>query len=265
MAERETLTGRLRGFIRTRAERVAEFFGDKPAKPAKPAEPKPPPLPPMEQPPPVQGGRGDAESLMEQLSALSTATNEIYKRLSKMGYKEAAEAIVAIKPLAPQAPPAVPAPPVVPQPQLEEPPPQAPPALPKQQLPKPQRRTPDLKGSNMYIDWMPPGQAYRVLEYEWRRASIGSKRDDQGNPVDPLPPFAPRAIATGSPMDPGVQIPPGVLRSEGAFVAWANDHGFDQGLSIEIDGIIPRAGRSIISAADRPRITVLSGPGGRDD
>jgi hypothetical protein len=216
-----------------------------------------PPLPPGEPPPggPVGPGGDAAPQLMEQLSHLTVATNEIYNRLVELGYKDAAEAIVRV-PLAPVIPPeepAVPLPPVEPPIEIPEEPPT-----------EPEGRY-LLQGSNLFVPFMDPLNAWHRLKTMWEEASIGSPRDPvTGEPLDDAPPYAPDAYAKGSTLDPGVQIPRQAIVSADAFSQWAQNNGFSSGVAIEVDGLIAGPGRSVMSGGKSRRVKVPStiGPQG---
>lgn len=81
-----------------------------------------------------------------------------------------------------------------------------------------------------------PEDAFDELVKMWNKLSIGVKRRD-GIPVGKSP-FAPRAYARSSDVTLPEKIPLYAFSSPQAFKIWAEDNGFDKGLSIEIDGII---------------------------
>jgi hypothetical protein len=57
-------------------------------------------------------------------------------------------------------------------------------------------------------------------------------------------------------MDPGVRIPLRAMRSREAFVGWARENGYGPGLSIVVDGILPKGG-NVVGPMD-PRHTASS-------
>lgn len=75
------------------------------------------------------------------------------------------------------------------------------------------------------------------------------------DPIDPTPRYSPDAIAKGSEIDRGVQIPESALRDPTgqAFMDWAKENGLGHGLSITIDGLIAPPGRDVISASTERR------------
>lgn len=194
--------------------------------------------------------------MMEQLSSLAVATNQIYQRLVDLGYAQAAQAIVGVPPappMPPVPPPGAGLPELPPPPELPEPPeaPEAPPAEPSA---VPAERY-LLSGSSIHIPYVDPATAFRTLKSEWERAMIGSPRVG-GQPTDPRPKYAPDAFVRGNTLDPGLQVPSHAMRSENAFVAWAADNGYEQGLSVEVDGLIAPPGRGVITTVRNPDGTV---------
>jgi len=220
-------------------------------------------------PPSPAAPAGDAVELLGQLANLTLATNEIVHRLRKMGYTDAADAVLGVprtppaptpRPELPPVAPGVPTAPAV-SPELPAPPSPAPPAPPQEpppeppepDLPEPEPERPgkrySLRGSNIYIPHLVPDDAFDTLLSEWDRARIGLKGDD---PDAAIPPYAPDAIARGNSADPGMQIPPGALRSRSAFLEWANENGYGEGMSIVVDGLIAMPGRTVIASPGRP-------------
>jgi hypothetical protein len=194
--------------------------------------------------------------LVRELSNLVRATDELRRKLAALGYQEAADAIVGVPPV-PTPPPAPP--PEVPPPPLPPPPPEVPPPPPPppEELPAEERYF--LNGPGIHIPFEKDLRLlYQVIASEWRRASIGSRRDDKGNPIEPLPPYAPDALMRGGAADPGARIPVTALRSEGAFVAWAERMGFTDGAAIAIDGLIAPPGTKF--GGERKRTWTTLGP-----
>ena len=216
------------------------------ASPLEGAPPLPPDLPPGG---PVGPGGDGATSLMEQLSNLTIATNEIYNRLAQMGYTEAADAIVRV-PKLPTTTPTVE--PVVP-------PPVEPPVEPPLEVPEVPEARYLLQGSNLFVPFMDPENAWFHLKKMWEDASIGSPRDPvSGEPIDDAPPYAPDAYAKGSTLDPGIQIPRSAIVSSDAFSSWANENGFAEGVAIEVDGLIAGPGRSVMPSGQSRRVKTPS-------
>jgi hypothetical protein len=202
----------------------------------------------------------EIRELLEQLSQINAMSAEIAQRLDQLGAGRAAQAIVG-GPIPPPAPPAAPpAPPPQPAPTPEQPeepedpePPEEPPELPPE---KPQERY-LLNGSSIHIPFLDPTTAFQVMLRVWNEAKIGSPRkkvgeDANGRPImvptDASPKYGADAVARGTSLDPGIQIPPEAMRSESAFAKWADDHGLGQGLAIEIDGLVAKPGRTVTSS-----------------
>lgn len=95
----------------------------------------------------------------------------------------------------------------------------------------------------MLLPYMDPEQAFKTLAFEWQRAKIGSPRDANGKPIEADPPFAPLLVARGSALDSGQQVPMGALRSVNAFLEWSKENGFEQGISLRVEGLVKAPGR----------------------
>lgn len=247
--------------------------------------PKPPRKLPLPVPPRSEVDDGEpsqgqlpqqVKSLAAQLDALRKNEMEILQRLRELGYERVADAVSGV----PEPPQAGAVPPSEDLPELPTPPegavPPAPPSLPQaptpQRPPKPspdeqdreidqlppaeqrERRYP-LSGSSIQIPFdSDPATVFDLLSETWRRASPGSRRDPQTHePLDATPPYAPDAVAIGTPLDPGTQIPPSAMVSRGAFVRWCKQSGYGEGLSVEVDGLMARPGRVILPAVARAR------------
>jgi hypothetical protein len=208
-----------------------------------------PPLPPDMPPGGPVGPSGDAATpLMEQLSHLTIATNEIYNRLVAMGHQDAADAIVRV----PKMPTVTPEP-------IEPVPPVEAPEEPPQEIPEVPEARYLLQGSNLFVPYMDPENAWFHLKQMWEEASIGSPRDPvSGEPLDDTPPYAPDAYAKGSTLDPGIQVPRHAISSAESFTEWANENGFGSGVAIEVDGLIAGPGRSVMPSGRSRRVKVPS-------
>jgi hypothetical protein len=89
--------------------------------------------------------------------------------------------------------------------------------------------------------------AFKALLHSWNQAMIGSPRGEDGTALDPEPRFAPFTVAKGSSdsgMDAGVVVPVGAMRNVAAFTTWARDNGFEQGISLRVDGLIRGPGNA---------------------
>jgi hypothetical protein len=86
---------------------------------------------------------------------------------------------------------------------------------------------------------MDPETAFKTLSFEWKRAMIGSPRDASGRPTETEPPYAPLLVARAGPLDQGVTVPVPSLRSLNAFLDWAKDNGFEQGVSLRVEALLP--------------------------
>jgi len=219
--------------------------------------------------------RAQAHELLGQLQEL----RGIVERLRQLGYEEAAQAVMGVpdeyKPGRVPATEGMPEPGTLPEaPEPAEPatppeapalPPQRPPREPAQQqddeeidqLPpadQGERRYP-LSGSSILIPYdKDPATVFDLLVETWGRASPGSRRDPEtGLPLDARPPFAPDAVAIGSDVDPGKQIPQEALINRSAFARWCQQEGYGDGLAVEIDGLVAKPGRPILPAVARAR------------
>lgn len=204
--------------------------------------------------------RAEPAVLIQQLSSLQAATSNLVQRLRELGYEDAASAILGtpVPPPPPreQRPPRIPEPPPAPPP----PPPILPPEVPPQQQ-EPEEQEPEeqevpeeyrpprylLNGPAIRIPWFPPEEAFDRFNAVWDRVGIGGPRDpdDPTRGLDAAARYAADAVAVGSAMDPGVRIPLTALRSKDAFVSWAKEKGYGPGLSIVVDGLLPKGGQPI--------------------
>jgi hypothetical protein len=208
--------------------------------------------------------RAEPGVLLQQLSSLQAATSNLVQRLRELGYEDAASAILGT-PAAPR--PRPPKPPPAPPP----PPPILPPEVPPQQQ-EPEEQEPEeqevpeeyrpprymLNGPAIRIPWFPPEEAFDRFNAIWDRIGIGGPRDpdDPTRGLDIAARYAADAVAIGSAMDPGVRIPLRAMRSREAFVGWARENGYGPGLSIVVDGILPKGG-NVVGPMD-PRHTASS-------
>jgi hypothetical protein len=198
-------------------------------------------------PDPARAAPGD---LLQELSTLQAATASLVERLRALGYLDAAQAVLGI-PAAPKPPPEgrPPAPPPPPPPILPpEPEPQEEEEPEEEERPE-EYRPPRylLNGPAIRIPWFPPDQAYTTFSTLWDRIGIGGKRDpsDPTRGIEGIARYGADAIARGSPMDPGRRIPLDALASRRAFTAWAKKNGYEDGLSIIVDGLLPEGGKPI--------------------
>ena len=104
-----------------------------------------------------------------------------------------------------------------------------------------------LNGPAIRIPWFPPDEAFTTFATVWDRISIGGKRDpsDPTRGIEGIARYGADAIARGSPMDPGKRIPLSALGSKRAFTNWAKQNGYEDGLSIIVDGLLPEGGKPI--------------------
>jgi hypothetical protein len=121
---------------------------------------------------------------------------------------------------------------------------------PEDQPPLPTKETPSpwLRGSSIYVGFDDLGGVWLELLDVWRTARIGMKATDTG----PLK-YGPNAVAKGSDLDAGLRIPAHALRTKGAFLRWARQNGYEDGMSVLIDGMVAAPGRSVISGASSKR------------
>jgi hypothetical protein len=197
--------------------------------------------------------RAAPSELLQELSSLQAATTGLVERLRELGYLDAAQAILGT-PAAPKPPPEGP-PPAPPPPPPPEPPPEQ--QEPEEQEPeeeeeeeRPEEYRPPrylLNGPAIRIPWFPPEEAFTTFANLWDRISIGGKRDpsDPTRGIEGIARYGADAIARGSPMDPGKRIPLDALASKRAFAAWAKKNGYEDGLSIIVDGLLPEGGKPI--------------------
>ena len=190
-------------------------------------------------------------ALLQELSSLQAATSSLVERLRELGYLDAAQAIlgtpVAPKPPKEEKPPGLP--PLPPEPPIE-PPPQEQEEEPEEEEEKPEEYRPPrylLNGPAIRIPWFPPEEAYSTFATVWDRISIGGKRDptDPSRGLEGIARYGADAIARGSPMDPGKRIPLSALVSKRSFTTWAKQNGYEDGLSIIVDGLLPEGGKPI--------------------
>ena len=204
----------------------------------------------------VDPARASPGELLQELSTIQAATASLVERLRELGYLDAAQAILGTTaPTTPTAPPAAPPPPSQPPPP-PEPPPEPEPEEPEPQEPEKEGPRYLLNGPAIRIPFFPPEEAFAQFDRMWDRVAIGGPRD----PDDPTRGtagaalYGADAIARGSAMDPGKRIPPSALSSRSAFLGWAEKHGYREGLSIVVDGLLAPPGRSIgpMSPRDLP-------------
>jgi len=215
--------------------------------------------------------RAQGETLLGELHELRS----IIERLRELGMEQAAAAILGIPELPELSPveptPGLPEPGKLPEPpEFSQAPPEAPVKPPTKEQKKPAEQQEEeeiaqlpsadqgdkrypLSGSSILIPFdTDPATVFELLLETWRRASPGSRRDpDTGRALDARPPFAPDAVAIGSDVDPGMQIPQEALVSPAAFVRWADSNGYQDGLAVEIDGLIAKPGRPILPTVAR--------------
>ena len=132
-------------------EPLQEVEGRAGATPLEGAPPLPPDLPPGG---PVGPGGDAATPLMQQLSHLTIATNEIYNRLVELGYQDAADAIVRVPKM----------PTVAPEVAVEPPPPVEPPEEPPPEVPEIPEARYLLQGSNLFGSLYGPRECLVPLE-----------------------------------------------------------------------------------------------------
>jgi len=196
--------------------------------------------------------RAAPSELLQELSTLQAATASLVERLRALGYLDAAQAVLGT-PAAPKPPPEgrPPAPPPPPPPILppEVPPEQQEPEEPEEEEEPEEYRPPRylLNGPAIRIPWFPPDEAFTTFATVWDRISIGGKRDpsDPTRGIEGIARYGADAIARGSPMDPGKRIPLSALGSKRAFTNWAKQNGYEDGLSIIVDGLLPEGGKPI--------------------
>lgn len=199
-------------------------------------------------PDPARAAPGE---LLQELSTLQAATASLVERLRALGYLDAAQAVLGT-PSAPKPPPEgrPPAPPPPPPPILPpEPEPQEPEEQEEEEEEPEEYRPPRylLNGPAIRIPWFPPDEAFTTFATVWDRISIGGKRDpsDPTRGIEGIARYGADAIARGSPMDPGKRIPLSALGSKRAFTNWAKQNGYEDGLSIIVDGLLPEGGKPI--------------------
>jgi hypothetical protein len=199
-------------------------------------------------PDPARAAPGE---LLQELSTLQAATASLVERLRALGYLDAAQAVLGT-PAAPKPPPEgrPPTPPPPPPPILPpEPEPQEPEEQEEEEEEPEEYRPPRylLNGPAIRIPWFPPDEAFTTFATVWDRISIGGKRDpsDPTRGIEGIARYGADAIARGSPMDPGKRIPLSALGSKRAFTNWAKQNGYEDGLSIIVDGLLPEGGKPI--------------------
>ena len=199
-------------------------------------------------PDPARAAPGE---LLQELSTLQAATASLVERLRALGYLDAAQAVLgtpaAPKPTPEGRPPTPPPPPppiLPPEPEPQEPEEQ------EEEEEEPEEYRPPrylLNGPAIRIPWFPPDEAFTTFATVWDRISIGGKRDpsDPTRGIEGIARYGADAIARGSPMDPGKRIPLSALGSKRAFTNWAKQNGYEDGLSIIVDGLLPEGGKPI--------------------
>ena len=95
----------------------------------------------------------------------------------------------------------------------------------------------DFDSDPVLIRFLPVDEAWDELNSQWQEMGIGVKRGADGKPVGNSP-FAPRLKVRGNNVGLPVQVPTYALLGEQAFKIWAEDNGFEDGLSMQIDGFI---------------------------
>ena len=95
----------------------------------------------------------------------------------------------------------------------------------------------DFDSDPVLIGFLPIDEAYKKLNDQWEEMGIGVKRGPDGKPVKNSP-FAPRLKVRGNSVGLPVQVPTYALLGEQAFRIWAEDNGFENGVSMQIDGFI---------------------------
>lgn len=196
--------------------------------------------------------RAEPTALLQQLSTLQAATADLVARLRSLGYLDAANAILGVPPTG--KPPTEPKPPELP----PLPPPYKPeeePEEPEEEPEEPDEEKPRylLNGPAIRIGYFPIEEAWAQFERTWVRVGIGGKRDpdDPTRGLDETPRYGADAIARGSAMDPGTRIPLTAMRSRGAFTTWAKKNGYEEGLSIIIDGLHAPPGGVVAPMRDK--------------
>jgi hypothetical protein len=122
-----------------------------------------------------------------------------------------------------------------------------------------------LRGSAFYIPRMKPRDAYETLLEEWRRAGMGLTKD-QTDSGDYMSRYAPDAVVFGSEVDVGMEVPQRALVSPSAFAKWADENGYEDGLSIRVESMTPRPGQDkVAKPLWRSRVADQRGLGETED
>jgi hypothetical protein len=103
----------------------------------------------------------------------------------------------------------------------------------------------DWKRKPLFISYGSPTNVYKRLEIIWKKVSPGAKRDENGEPIE-MPQYSPFAIATGSTVSSGYEVPEYALVSPVSFENWCRTVGFGDGVSLEIRDMVERPGKKSI-------------------
>lgn len=103
----------------------------------------------------------------------------------------------------------------------------------------------DWKRKPIYIAYGDPIDVYEKLDKLWNEISIGSRRDELGNPIE-FPKHTPYATATGRSVSQGFRVPEYAFLTPIAFKNWCDTVGLTEGVALEITGTLTKPGARAI-------------------
>ena len=93
----------------------------------------------------------------------------------------------------------------------------------------------DWDRKDVNLPYEDPEEMWKTVKKKWEELSIGvtSEQKERGGRSR----FAPRMIARGSSVDPGVKVPRWALVNQHSFKTWCSETGLAKGLSLTMTGI----------------------------